>query len=100
MSAAKNTICIWYAKDAEAAARFYAATFPDSSVNAVHHAPGEHQFQGPAPADQLRQTLGPACARYQAQVDLRLPESRALEARADARAQLPQPLSTVLPELG
>ena len=25
---AKNTICIWYDKDAEAAARFYAATFP------------------------------------------------------------------------
>ena len=39
---AKNTICIWYDKDAEAAARFYAATFPDSSVGAVHHAPGDY----------------------------------------------------------
>ena len=29
---AKNTICLWYDKDAEAAARFYAATFPDSAV--------------------------------------------------------------------
>jgi predicted 3-demethylubiquinone-9 3-methyltransferase (glyoxalase superfamily) len=29
---AKNTICVWYDKDAEAAARFYAQTFPDSSV--------------------------------------------------------------------
>jgi predicted 3-demethylubiquinone-9 3-methyltransferase (glyoxalase superfamily) len=36
---AKNTICIWYDKDAEAAARFYAATFPDSEVTAVHRAP-------------------------------------------------------------
>jgi predicted 3-demethylubiquinone-9 3-methyltransferase (glyoxalase superfamily) len=38
---AKNTICIWYDKDAEAAARFYAKTFPDSSVGAVHYAPGD-----------------------------------------------------------
>ncbi|WP_395646188.1 VOC family protein [Terricaulis sp.] len=38
----KNTICIWYDGDAEAAARFYAATFPNSSVGAVHHAPGDY----------------------------------------------------------
>ena len=38
----KNTICLWYDGDAEAAARFYAATFPDSSVDAVHHAPGDY----------------------------------------------------------
>ena len=29
MAIAKNTICLWYDKDAEAAARFYAETFPD-----------------------------------------------------------------------
>mgnify|MGYP000990142467 CR=1 FL=1 len=39
MAAAKNTICLWYDKDALTAARFYAATFPDSSVGAVHRAP-------------------------------------------------------------
>src|SRR5205823_12894822 len=39
---AKNTICLWYDKDAEAAARFYAATFPDSAVGAVHHAPSDY----------------------------------------------------------
>jgi predicted 3-demethylubiquinone-9 3-methyltransferase (glyoxalase superfamily) len=39
---AKNTICVWYDKDAEAAARFYAATFPDSAVSAVHRAPGDY----------------------------------------------------------
>ena len=38
---AKNTICLWYDKDAEEAARFYAKTFPDSSVGAVHRAPGD-----------------------------------------------------------
>ena len=35
---AKNTICLWYDGDAEDAARFYAKTFPDSSVGAVHRA--------------------------------------------------------------
>ena len=38
---AKNTICLWYNGDAEEAARFYAATFPDSSVDAVYRAPGD-----------------------------------------------------------
>ena len=37
----KNTICLWFDKDAEAAARFYAETFPDSAVGAVQHAPGD-----------------------------------------------------------
>ncbi|RZA00575.1 MAG: VOC family protein [Proteobacteria bacterium] len=41
MNAAKNTICLWYEKDAEAAARFYAETFPDSRVDAVHRAPSD-----------------------------------------------------------
>ena len=39
---ARNTICIWYDKDAEEAARFYAATFPDSYVTAVNLAPGDY----------------------------------------------------------
>ena len=38
----KNTICLWFDKDAHDAARFYAATFPDSNVIAVHEAPGDH----------------------------------------------------------
>lgn len=38
---AKNTVCLWYERDAEAAARFYAETLPDSSVGAVHRAPGD-----------------------------------------------------------
>ena len=42
MNPAKNTICLWYDRDAEAAARFYAETFPDSSVQAVHRAPGDY----------------------------------------------------------
>ncbi len=39
---AKNTICLWYDGDAEEAAQFYAKTFPDSSVVAVHRAPGDY----------------------------------------------------------
>jgi 2-polyprenyl-6-hydroxyphenyl methylase/3-demethylubiquinone-9 3-methyltransferase len=39
---AKNTICLWYDGDAEEAARFYAQTFPDSSVTAVHRAPADY----------------------------------------------------------
>jgi len=42
MKTAKNTICLWYEKDAEAAARFYAATFPDSKVTAVQKAPSDY----------------------------------------------------------
>jgi 2-polyprenyl-6-hydroxyphenyl methylase/3-demethylubiquinone-9 3-methyltransferase len=38
---ARNRVCLWYDRDAEAAARFYAETFPDSSVTAVHRAPGD-----------------------------------------------------------
>ena len=38
----KNTICLWFDKDAQEAARFYAAIFPDSRVTAVHKAPGDY----------------------------------------------------------
>ena len=42
MTIAKNTICIWYDKDAEAAARFYATVFPDSAVTDVCRAPSDY----------------------------------------------------------
>jgi len=38
----KNTICLWFDKDAVEAARFYAATFPNSEVTAVREAPGDY----------------------------------------------------------
>ncbi|HEX7892277.1 MAG TPA: VOC family protein [Ramlibacter sp.] len=38
----KNTICLWYDKDALEAAQFYAKIFPDSAVGAVHRAPGDY----------------------------------------------------------
>lgn len=41
MKKAKNTICLSFDGGAEEAAHFYAKTFPDSSVDAVHHAPGD-----------------------------------------------------------
>jgi predicted 3-demethylubiquinone-9 3-methyltransferase (glyoxalase superfamily) len=37
----KNTICLWFDKGAEEAARFYAATFPESAVVNVFHAPSD-----------------------------------------------------------
>jgi predicted 3-demethylubiquinone-9 3-methyltransferase (glyoxalase superfamily) len=42
MPTPKNTICLWYDREAEEAARFYAATFPDSAVSAVHRAPADY----------------------------------------------------------
>ena len=36
---AKNTICLWFNKDAEKAARFYAKTFPNSKVTGIYKAP-------------------------------------------------------------
>jgi predicted 3-demethylubiquinone-9 3-methyltransferase (glyoxalase superfamily) len=47
----KNLICLWYDKDGEAAARFYADTFPDSKVTAVHYAPTD--FPGGKAGDAL-----------------------------------------------
>jgi len=38
----KNTICLWFNKDAQEAARFYAATFPNSKVTAVRKAPSDY----------------------------------------------------------
>jgi len=42
MTIAKNTICVWYDRDAEEAARFYASVFPNSSVDGVHLAPADY----------------------------------------------------------
>ena len=38
----KNTVCLWYNNDAEEAARFYAATFPDSAVGDIFLAPSDY----------------------------------------------------------
>ena len=37
----KNTICLWFDKGAEDAAKFYSATFPDSQLTGVFHAPSD-----------------------------------------------------------
>jgi predicted 3-demethylubiquinone-9 3-methyltransferase (glyoxalase superfamily) len=51
MTIPKNTLCLWYDSDAEGAARFYAETFPDSSIGKVHHAPSD--FPGGKAGDAL-----------------------------------------------
>jgi predicted 3-demethylubiquinone-9 3-methyltransferase (glyoxalase superfamily) len=38
----KNTVCLWFDKEALEAAQFYARTFPDSAVTAVHQAPADY----------------------------------------------------------
>jgi predicted 3-demethylubiquinone-9 3-methyltransferase (glyoxalase superfamily) len=48
---AKNTICLWFDKDGLEAARFYAATFPNSEVASVHKAPSD--FPGGRKGDVL-----------------------------------------------
>jgi predicted 3-demethylubiquinone-9 3-methyltransferase (glyoxalase superfamily) len=47
----KNTICLWFDKDAQDAARFYAETFPNSKVTAIRKAPGD--FPGGKQGDVL-----------------------------------------------
>jgi predicted 3-demethylubiquinone-9 3-methyltransferase (glyoxalase superfamily) len=42
MTIPKNTICIWYDSQAEEAARFYAQTFPDTKITAIHQAPSDN----------------------------------------------------------
>ncbi len=42
MNIPKNTICLWFESGAEDAARFYAETFPNSSVTAVRVAPSDY----------------------------------------------------------
>jgi predicted 3-demethylubiquinone-9 3-methyltransferase (glyoxalase superfamily) len=58
----KNTICLWYQRDAEEAARFYARTFPGSAVGTVHRAPAD--FPGGKAGDVLTvefTVIGVAC---------------------------------------
>jgi predicted 3-demethylubiquinone-9 3-methyltransferase (glyoxalase superfamily) len=43
---ARNTVCLWFDGTAEQAARFYAETFPDTQVTAVHRAPGDNPGGG------------------------------------------------------
>ncbi|HMM77103.1 MAG TPA: VOC family protein [Gammaproteobacteria bacterium] len=38
----KNKVCLWFDREAEAAARFYASIFPDTEVTAIHRAPGDY----------------------------------------------------------
>src|SRR5437764_1080323 len=55
---AKNTICLWYDKEAEAAARFYAETFPDSAARLIFTSPVAPAASPVAPADSTGRRAG------------------------------------------
>jgi 3-demethylubiquinone-9 3-methyltransferase len=59
---AKNVICLWYEGAAEEAARFYAQTFPDSAVTAVHQAPGDYPRSLPTARPRRTATGTPSSA--------------------------------------
>ncbi|WP_155064470.1 VOC family protein [Paracoccus limosus] len=42
MTIPANSVCLWFDRDAEAAARFYTETFPDSRITAIYKAPGDY----------------------------------------------------------
>lgn len=51
MNIPKNMVCLWYEKDAQAAAEFYASVFPDTKVGKVYNAPSD--FPGGKAGDPL-----------------------------------------------
>src|SRR5690349_6325619 len=63
---ARNTICLWYDKDAEAAARFYAETFPDSAVGAVRRPATTHPEE---PVRLVQRQVGRLLANHAARAD-------------------------------
>ena len=84
MTIPKNTICLWYDKDAEAAAHFHAATFPDSAVRAVHRAPGD--FPGGKAGDVLTvefTVVGTPCLGLNGGPDFRQTEAFSFQIATD-----------------
>lgn len=84
----KNTVCLWYDNDAEGAAQFYAATFPDSSVDAVHHAPGDYPSGEKGDVLTVRFTvLGVACLGLNGGPQFRHNESFSFQVATEDQAE-------------
>ena len=84
----KNTICLWYDRDALAAATFYAATFPSSQVTAVHKAPGD--FPGGKKGDALTvefTVLGIPCLGLNGGPTFRQTEAFSFQVATDDQAE-------------
>jgi predicted 3-demethylubiquinone-9 3-methyltransferase (glyoxalase superfamily) len=84
----KNTICLWFDKDAQDAARFYAATFPDSAVTAVRKAPGD--FPGGKQGDVLTvefTVLGIPCLGLNGGPAFKQSEAFSFQAATDDQAE-------------
>lgn len=63
----RNAVCLWFDGTALDAATFYAETFPDSAVKAVHHAPGDYPSRRfPACRDSAPAIRRSACPRRRA----------------------------------
>lgn len=85
---AKNTICLWYDGGAEDAATFYAATFPDSAVTAVHRAPGD--FPSGKQGDVLTvefTVLGIPCIGLNGGPEFKHSEAFSFQVRTDDQAE-------------
>jgi predicted 3-demethylubiquinone-9 3-methyltransferase (glyoxalase superfamily) len=84
----KNTICLWFNKDAQEAARFYAATFPDSKVTAVQKAPAD--YPGGKEGDVLTvefTVLGIPCLGLNGGPEFKHSEAFSFQVATDTQAQ-------------
>ena len=84
----KATLCLWYDKDAEAAANFYATTFPNSEVTSVHHAPSD--FPGGKQGDVLTvefTVCGIACLGLNGGPDFRHTEAFSFQIATDTQEE-------------
>lgn len=84
----KNTICLWFDKQAHEAATFYASVFPDSAVRAVHTAPGD--FPGGKQGDVLTvefSVLGIPCLGLNGGPKFKLNESFSFQVATDTQEE-------------
>jgi predicted 3-demethylubiquinone-9 3-methyltransferase (glyoxalase superfamily) len=89
MNMPKNMVCLWYEKDAESAAAFYAATFPDSKVTGVHKAPAD--FPGGKEGDVLTvefTVIGIPCVAINGGTAFKQSEAFSFQIATDAKGNI------------
>ncbi len=95
--APKNTICLWYDGTALDAARFYAQTFPDSVVQAVHKAPGDYPAgkQGDVLTVEFT-VMGISCLGLNGGAAFRHNEAFSFQVATDDQAETDRPWSAIV----